>query len=144
MGVSTKFKFMVNFRNFIRLSIVLSCCLCMISCDKDGEILREDETTYEKINEYEKKILGKWHIYCEEENYSDIFEFTTEKKLYWDGGNYKWEANKSYIIFYELDDANHYIGATFEYEFISEEEMILKWIDRWDENIWEFECYRTN
>ncbi len=140
---------MVNFKNFIRLSIALSCCLCMwISCDKDDGIQKEDVTTYEKINEYEKNLLGKWHIYCEEENYSDIFEFTTEKKLYWDGNLNIWEANKSYIIFYELDgeftDDAKYIGATFEYEFISEDEMILKWVDRWDENIWEFECYRSN
>lgn len=143
---------MKKFRNFLLAITCLGLCqTLLVSCDKEDETdqgTNQGQTQDQNLNEHEQKICGKWSIYCEEENYSDIMTFASDKTVYWDGENRQWSASKDKITIISEGEEEGIIfevtEALFEYNLSSEDEMTMTWLDRWDGEKWVFTCTRID
>lgn len=143
---------MKKFRNFLLAITCLGLCqTLLVSCDKEDETdqgTNQGQNQDQNLNEHEQKICGKWSIYCEEENYSDIMTFASDKTVYWDGENRQWSASKDKITIISEGEEEGIIfevtEALFEYNLSSEDEMTMTWLDRWDGEKWEFTCTRID
>lgn len=143
---------MKKFRNFLLAITCLGLCqTLLVSCDKEDETdqgTNQGQTQDQNLNEHEQKICGKWSIYCEEENYSDIMTLASDKTVYWDGESRQWSASKDKITIISEGEEEGIIfevtEALFEYNLSSEDEMTMTWLDRWDGEKWEFTCTRID
>lgn len=143
---------MKKFRNFLLAITCLGLCqTLLVSCDKEDETdqgTNQGQTQDQNLNEHEQKICGKWSIYCEEENYSDIMTFASDKTVYWDGESRQWSASKDKITIISEGEEEGIIfevtEALFEYNLSSEDEMTMTWLDRGDGEKWKFTCYRID
>lgn len=147
---------MKKFRNFLLAITCLGLCqTLLVSCDKEDETdqgTNQGQNQDQNLNEHEQKICGKWSIYCEEENYSDIMTFASDKKAIWGEEDpeepLQWSASKNKITIYFKAEENgimiEEIEALFEYNLSSEDEMTMTWLDRWDGEKWEFTCTRID